>query len=234
VNSFSDFTQLPILTLASVLLVFLIAILFHLFYSEQTTEFGPTILTTTGIFFTFLGIAIGLKEFKVSNVEASVPALLDGLKTAFWASVAGVGAALTLKARHYLFGLPPRKQGQPTTGATVDDLAESLKGIHWALAGDSDATLVSQLKLMRQDANDRLDALKKAQTDALQLLSEMGSRALVEALRDVIRDFHARISEQFGENFKHLNEGVARLLVWAGAVAKKSADNEQGYRGKCG
>jgi DNA anti-recombination protein RmuC len=125
-----------------------------------------------------------------------------------------VGGALTLKARHYAFGLPAKKDGEPATGATVDDLAESLKSIHWALAGDSDATLVSQLKLSRQDSNDRLDALKKAQTEALRMLSEMGSKALVEALRDVIRDFNARINEQFGENFKHLNDGVAKLLVW--------------------
>ena len=45
-------------------------------------------------------------------------------------------------------------------------------------------------------------------------MSEMGSKALVEALRDVIRDFNVQINEQFGENFKHLNEGVAKLLVW--------------------
>ena len=90
----------------------------------------------------------------------------------------------------------------------------SLRGIHWALAGDSDATLVSQLKLMRQDSNDRLDALKNAQIEALQMLSQMGSKALVEALRDVIKDFNSHINEQFGENFKHLNEGVEKLLVW--------------------
>ena len=30
----------------------------------------------------------------------------------------------------------------------------------------------------------------------------------------MIRDFNVRINEQFGENFKHLNEGVAKLLVW--------------------
>ena len=53
---------------------------------------------------------------------------------------------------------------------------------------------------MRQDFNDRLDALKKAQDEALQKMSQMGSQALVEALRDVIRDFNARINEQFGEN----------------------------------
>ena len=32
----------------------------------------------------------------------------------------------------------------------------------------------------------------------------------------MVQDFNARINEQFGENFKHLNEGVAKLLVWQG------------------
>ena len=210
-NTISELSQLPTITLISVLFVLLMFVFFHVNYNERTVEFGPTILTTTGIFFTFLGIAIGLIEFDVSNIQASVPALLGGLKTAFLASVVGVGGALTLKFRHYLFA---KKGAGPVTGATVDDLADSLRSIHWALAGDSDATLVTQLKLMRQDSNDRLDALKKAQTEALQILSKMGSEALVEALRDVIRDFNVRINEQFGENFRHLNEGVAKLLVW--------------------
>lgn len=42
----------------------------------------------------------------------------------------------------------------------------------------------------------------------------MGSRALVEALRDVIRDFNTKITEQFGDNFRELNSAVGQLLVW--------------------
>ena len=67
---------------------------------------------------------------------------------------------------------------------------------------------------MRSDTNDRLDALKAAQLQALQELSKMGSQALVEALRDVIKDFNAKITEQFGDNFKALNEGIGKLLIW--------------------
>jgi len=37
---------------------------------------------------------------------------------------------------------------------------------------------------------------------------------LVEALRDVIHDFNNKITEQFGDNFKELNEAVGRLLIW--------------------
>jgi len=86
--------------LAAILVFWL---LFNLFYNEKAVSFGPTILTTLGIFATFLGIALGLSEFDANNIQASVPALLGGLKTAFWASVAGVGGALLLKFRHQFF-----------------------------------------------------------------------------------------------------------------------------------
>jgi len=80
--------------------------------------------------------------------------------------------------------------------------------------GSEEGSLISQIKLSRQDSNDRLDALKAAQTEALAKLSELGSKALVEALRDVIRDFNQKLTEQFGENFKQLNTAVGRLLAW--------------------
>lgn len=47
----------------------------------------------------------------------------------------------------------------------------------------------------------------------MQKLGEMGSAALVEALRDVIQDFNATINKPFGENFHQLNLAVGKLLV---------------------
>lgn len=199
---------------------FLVAILvvtfaFHIRFTPKTVANGPAILTTTGIFATFLGIAVGLSEFDTTNVQASVPSLLAGLKTAFWASVAGVGGALTLKFRDHLVG-PRQSANADDIGeeVTAADLARQLSNIHRALAGSEDGSLISQMKLSRQDSNDRLDGLKAAQLEALQKLSDMGSKTLVEALRDVIRDFNSKISEQFGDNFKELNSAVAKLLEW--------------------
>jgi ABC-type transporter Mla subunit MlaD len=207
--------NMPQLTQGFVAAIVFLTIIFHIAYGERTIAYAPTILTTTGIFATFLGIALGLADFDTTNVQASVPALLEGLKTAFWASVFGVGGALTLKIRYFVFGLARKERGSGPRGeTTAKDIADNLRAIQQALVGNDDSTLVSQIKLSRADSNERLDALKKAQTDALQKLSELSSKHLVEALRDVIKDFNAKITEQFGENFKHLNEAVGRLLLW--------------------
>jgi DNA anti-recombination protein RmuC len=190
-------------------------IYFNIRYDEKTAAYAPTILTTTGILATFVGIALGLLDLDPKDIQGSLPQLLGGLKTAFFASVAGVSGALTIKLRHYFIGIRHAAAGTGADGeVTAADLAALLKGIQHALVGNDEATLVSQLKLLRLDTNERLEALRKAQIEALQKLSEMGSASLVEALRDVIRDFNAKLTEQFGENFKQLNDAVGKLLVW--------------------
>lgn len=211
----SQLLSLPSLTLSFLILILIFTLLCHVRYNEKTVEFGPTILTTTGIFATFVGIAVGLNDFNVSNIPASVPSLLSGLKTAFWGSVAGVGGALTLKYRHYIFGVKSTVSLVDDPEAySIVDIVKELSAIRFALSGSEDTSLVSQVKLLRADTNDRLDGLKKAQSEALSMLSQMGTQAIIEALRDVIKDFNAKINEQFGENFKHLNEAVEKLVIW--------------------
>ncbi|PGH38581.1 MAG: hypothetical protein CRN43_14230 [Candidatus Nephrothrix sp. EaCA] len=50
----------------------------------------PHVFPTIGILGTFIGIALGLWKFDVNNIESSIPALLEGLKTAFMASIFGI------------------------------------------------------------------------------------------------------------------------------------------------
>jgi ABC-type transporter Mla subunit MlaD len=207
------YVALPGETQTFIAFIVVLTFLFHLRFTRKTVHYAPTILTTTGIFATFVAIAIGLSGFDTSDVQGSVPSLLSSLKTAFWASVCGVGGALTLKFRDYV--LPPGVERVKTAeDVTILDLLTQLREIQEALVGREDTSLITQLKLARQDSNDRLDSLRAAQTEALQKLSEMGSKALVEALRDVIRDFNVRITEQFGDNFRQLNDAVGKLLTW--------------------
>jgi ABC-type transporter Mla subunit MlaD len=209
------FLTLPPITQWAVAMLFVCALLAHLFaYNEQTVHEGPSNFTTAGIFFTFLGIAEGLYEFNPQNIDASIPALLDGLKTAFIASVVGVGAALSIKLRYAILGVKRSDQAARLDGATIDDLYNQLIGVQHSLVGSDESTLISQLKLSRQDSNDRLDALSRSQNAFMQKLAESNSKALIIALQEVIRDFNTKITDQFGDNFKQLNEAVGAMLEW--------------------
>ncbi|WP_063198095.1 hypothetical protein [Bradyrhizobium sp. AT1] len=209
------FLALPPITQWAVTMLLVCLIIAHGFrYNEHTVHEGPSIFTTAGIFFTFLGIAEGLYAFDPQKIDASIPTLLDGLKTAFIASVVGVGAALTLKLRFATFGVKRSSTDERVEGATVDDLYGQLISLQRSLVGDEEATVISQLKLSRQDTNDRLDALGKSQAAFMQRLAESNSKALIIALQEVIRDFNSKITEQFGDNFKQLNEAVGAMLEW--------------------
>jgi chromosome segregation ATPase len=184
----------------------------------------PGLLTTIGVFGTFVGILIGLREFDVERVDESVPMLLDGLKTAFWSSVGGMAAAITFRL---IQPFMPRR-----TQEASDDPIEILQAIERAIAkqtnalsGGEDTSLLTQIQKFRTGVQDGMEKNHEAvkygfekqivafETFAKEM-AENNSKVLIEALNEVIRDFNKNLTEQFGENFKHLNEAVGKLLEW--------------------
>jgi len=128
--------------------------------------------------------------------------------------VIGIFWALTLKIRVALFGDATVPAKGAREGATVDDLAALLTQVNRSIAGEDDSSLMRQVKLLRADSNERTDRLSAAFDKYAQNIAEANSSALTSALSEVVRDFNAKINEQFGENFKHLNSGVERLVSW--------------------
>lgn len=213
---------MPILSTQTYVFIALIiigAIIAHVKFDEKSAHSAPGILITFGIFATFYGIALGLYDFNMQDVETSLPSLIEGIKLAFWASVVGIGSALSLKVRYALWGV--KNESGAIEGATIDDLlilqkqsSDTLLRLQQAMVGDEDATLLTQLKLIRTDQNDRLDSLRKAFVEFAEKQVENNSKALIEALKEVIRDFNTKITEQFGDNFKQLNEAVGKVNEW--------------------
>lgn len=205
VNGFTQF---------SAVLITAAALLFHIRWSRRATALGPTILTTLGIFFCFAGIAWGLLDFDANDVRSSVPHLLQGIRTSFWASVVGIFWALTLKIRVALFGDATVPASGTQEGSTVDDLARLLVQLNTSIAGDGDASLLSQARALHADSKDRNDRLIEAFDRYAENIAEANSKALVRALTEVVRDFNTKLNDQFGENFQRLNAGVERLVAW--------------------
>ena len=208
-------------TLFSTVLISSIALLFHIRWSRRGTALGPTILTTLGIFFCFAGIAWGLLDFDPNDVRSTVPHLLGGIRTAFWSSVVGIFWALTLKIRVALFGDATVPASGAQEGSTVDDLARLLVQLNHSIAGGDDSGVLSQVKLLRADSNDRIDRLTEAFDRYAENIAETNSKALVQALAEVVRDFNVKLNEQFGDNFRQLNSAVERLVSWQAQYEKQ-------------
>ncbi|MGL5235144.1 MAG: hypothetical protein ACRC8Z_10385 [Empedobacter falsenii] len=62
--------------------------------NQNDLDLIPSMFTTIGILGTFGGIAYGLWFFNPDDIENSIPTLLNGLKTAFFASIAGIACSI--------------------------------------------------------------------------------------------------------------------------------------------
>src|SRR5574344_320068 len=153
--------------------IIFIAFLFK-FKNQKIQSIAPGILITTGICFTFIGIALGLWKFDVTNPGDSLVSLLDGIKTAFWASAAGVFTALILKFLE-LFIKEPIDSDKTQEGMTIDDIVKyqskqidklieinnKTQNLVNSIVGIEESSLVGQLKLFRMDRNEKNDLLRK-------------------------------------------------------------------------
>ena len=166
---------------------------------------GAAILTTIGIFFTFLGIFIALTQFDTNNIREAITPLLDGMKLAFESSVWGLGGALAFRLIKPMRSTAAAKE-DASAGDILEEMQKTTAGINQlnsSLVGDSDSSVVNQLRALRDEFKSFAEKM-----------AEDGSAALVKALEEVMRDFNAKINEQFGDNFKQLNEAVGALLEW--------------------
>lgn len=67
--------------------------------NQNDLDLIPSMFTTIGILGTFGGIAYGLWFFNPEDIEKSIPTLLKGLKTAFFASIFGIALSIVFSKR---------------------------------------------------------------------------------------------------------------------------------------
>lgn len=201
-------------TLGLMAAITLLTFYFHFYrYSSKTSELAPNILTSIGIFGTFLGVAIGLWHFDSADIQGSVPKLMDGLKTAFWSSIVGLLGALTIKLRA-TFEQTNRRIVSQTRAATIDDLDASLKLLAEQMHAEREDALPALFKYQHRQNQDTLREIIHVLEHYEERMAEANAKALVHAIETVMRDFNTRINEQYGDNFKRLNESVGKMLDW--------------------
>ncbi|KAB1513259.1 apolipoprotein A1/A4/E domain-containing protein [Photobacterium damselae] len=220
--------------------------------APKFTASTTNILTSLGILGTFAGIVVGLMEFEPTNIDGSIESLLAGLKTAFLTSLAGMAASIIYKA---ILGTIPQNDKDTMKGVGPEEIfhvmSQQLKASNELLAsikGEDDTSLVSQLKILRTDINDAqkeqtaYQNLKITQTEKFQvtlwekmdefgdLLSKSATEQVINALKEVIVEFNDKLTEQFGENFKRLDESVKQLVDWQENYKDQLADMATKYQ----
>lgn len=127
------------------------------------TQYAPTLLTSLGILGTFAGIIIGLLAFNVDDIDGSIGQLLSGLKTAFITSLVGMMASIVYKvlisigifSPRHVSGINEEEIGIAELYSVMQKQADGVESLKNAIGGDTESSLVGQMKLMRSDLGDQ-------------------------------------------------------------------------------
>jgi hypothetical protein len=195
-------------TAAFIVIIAAFTVQFHVRFSPSIIYSAPAVLTTLGILGTFVGIALGLSNFNVNDVQGSVPALIDGIKTAVWASAWGIFCALTIKIREIIFGASKKYADHSVQQVTIDDLGELLASIQQSLVGTSEVDLLTHLEKSQQKQKEHLEKINQTLQSFGNQIVGGHSEAMIQALKEIVQEFNTKISAQFGDNFKTLNNEV--------------------------
>ncbi len=192
------------------------------------TSLAPGAVISLGILGTFLGIYLGLRNFDTLNINTSIPSLLEGLKTAFITSLFGMSFSLIIK---YIYGIcdkiaiksDPSAIDDPIVilkqiSSHITSLSTELNSISTTILrcfqSDEEFSFISQLKIIRTDINDLKREITKSLDEFGEKVAQLGTEAMIEALRNVIDQFNARLNDLVGQEFKQLKDAMIKLNDW--------------------
>jgi ElaB/YqjD/DUF883 family membrane-anchored ribosome-binding protein len=75
-------------------------------------------------------------------------------------------------------------------------------------------SIFGKVKDQKEDFTQFQERLWRNLQDFADMMSKSATEQVINALKEVIADFNNKLTEQFGENFKQLNEAVLKLVDW--------------------
>lgn len=140
----------------------------------------PQGIASLGVLGTFLGISYGLLQFNSADIEASVPVLLGGMRTAFLTSVIGMIWSMYLKYQQNkkekeYYQEQAKVDNDATIGQLIsylktkdknmaenellakqyqEKLLASIQEINKSLVGDGDSSVITQVQLIKSKIQD--------------------------------------------------------------------------------
>lgn len=134
--------------------------------NRRVVEYFPSLVSTLGVLGTFWGITKGLMVFDTTDLDKSIPGLLDGLKTAFFTSLAGMIGSMVLST------FISRKQDEKDGG--VSDINQAAGEITQSVKAMSNANTKTIRSIQQQLAEQEADrkAFYRTVGDVMSKMSE--------------------------------------------------------------
>lgn len=211
-------------------------------YETDTHKDYKSIIVSMGVLGTFVGIFIGLMDFDTTNIKGSVPILLDGLKTAFITSIEGMFLSIVLSALQKSTGhgeIEDELQLLNSINTKLENLGilsnidDKLKNVEiLPLINTKLDSMDTNIKVLSQDISSVKEEMRSSQKilfdfldesmnkviraldEAIEVLAKGATEEIIKALETVIQDFNKNLTDQFGDNFKQLNEAVKNMIDW--------------------
>ena len=170
--------------------------------------------TTTGIFFTFLGIVIALGGLGTldgqADVQKKINVLLSGIFVAFIPSIAGAAIAVWTHI-HPKFWCKPIEDDPEKEETDIDaKILQEIRKLNKNLVGDGETSLTTRLEKFQLKVTENQDALRQEFQD----FSKNVAENIIEALKKSMASLNEKLGEQFGENFKRFADVIPKLLDW--------------------
>lgn len=165
---------------------------------KRIIEYFPSIVSTLGVLGTFFGITIGLIGFDTADLNASIPKLLEGLKTAFFTSLLGMLGSIILSSRvNRLFDKNGASDAE-TAAARIVSAVESMSRVNNECIEDLSGQISEQTeaqKLYHRTVGNNFDIIKQNDT---------ALSAVIEKLANELTGFSGKVDT--------LNNSIGTLI----------------------
>lgn len=97
---------------------------------------------------------------------------------------------------------------------SMESSSKTIADIRAAISSEGDSSLLTKIQELRTDENSNHERMIGEFQDFSNHMVENNQKAIVKALEKVIGGFNQNLTDQFGDNFKKLNEAVHELVNW--------------------
>lgn len=175
-------------------------------YGQDIIE--PGTFQKLGMIGTMIGLVYVFYEFDISNIST----MIQGTAYAIFSTLIGLvfDQIYLWRKRKYTDTIT-----SDDTNGLIQKIVDQISQIQSKIPEiNSSELLLEEIKLGRTESNNNLLSIKNEMINFTQKLAKNNTEALIEAVKNVMRDFNSKINDNLGDTFKQLNSSVENLVKW--------------------